>query len=238
MRIKHITLPAVAAAVALCAGSASAASFTMDFDGLNNTGIPVAPDNLGVPVPDQTFGSAVLGYYNGDEPFDRTGNQDYDTTFDDAALAVCARTAAQGCKGNFPNANSGKWVVMSATTSSFNLRLTDGLMLASASFYYNANGDGSKPGVALYSGNNLIGDALAFNECSGAAWCGWARAEIPQDRLTGHMITRIEFLGTQNKVVFDDITLSTSPIPEPSAYLLLLPGLLVMGIAARRSRRA
>lgn len=238
MRIKHITLPAVAAAVALCAGSASAASFTMNFDGENNTGISVAPDNMGVPVPDQTYGSAVLGYYDGDAPFNRNGRQFFETTFSDAALAICSSDQVGGdCAGGFPTARSGDWVVATVRSPSFDLVLKQGLVLSSASFYYSGNGEGSRPGVALYSGTNLIGDPIMLNECA-AVWCEWKSAEIPKDRLDGKAITRIAFLGTPNKVVFDDITLSTSPIPEPSAHLLLLPGLLVLGIAARRSRRA
>lgn len=239
MRIKHITLPAVAAAFIGAAAPAAADTFTIDFDGPNGLGIAVAtpPPALPAGVGDQSLGAAILGYYNDDPDYERKGRKAWMTTFTPDALAIGSAEDPNG-SGNFPQAHSGLYAAGTEGTS-FALSINAGLYITHLSFWYNAGGSGSNPGVALYSMGNLV-LTKGLDECTNpsAGYCGWKEVGFSDTDLSGKVITGIAFSGAESKVVFDDITLSTSPIPEPSVHLLLLPGLLVLGIAARRSRRA
>lgn len=208
--------------------SASALSFVMDFDN-----IPVA---VGPPTPpDQVFGSAVLGYYNNDPFYNRTGRQDWDVTFSDEALAICYRAAGRTCRGNFPPPPSGVSAVASESSSSFSFFVSQDLFVSKLSFYYTDAGTGSNPGVRLFSrGTELL--TLALTPCP-SGFCAWKEFVVPQNALDGAPVTSVAFLGTANAVAFDSISVTTTPIPEPSTYALMLGGMaLLAGIARRRTR--
>lgn len=206
---------------------ALALDFTMDFDG-----IPVAVGDP--PPPDQTFGSAVLGFYNNDPVYNRAGAQPWNVTFNFSALAI--GSSASGGEGNFEEAHSGCCALGSVSEANFGFELTEGLMLTALAFYYNADGTGSNPAVRLFA-NGLSVYSQALDECSGGGFCGWTPFKVPDDAFFGQLITRVEFSSTPNKVVFDDVSVSTAPIPEPSTYALMLLGMAALARMARRRAR-
>ena len=90
-----------ALALAIVSVPASALDFTMDFDD-----IPVAVGPP--PPPDQSFGSAVLGFYNNDPVYQRTGRQALDVTFSDEALSICSSALERRLQGQLPAAAVGR----------------------------------------------------------------------------------------------------------------------------------
>ncbi len=226
--MKTFRLAFAALALAVVSAPATALDFTMDFDD-----IPVA---VGPPTPpDQTFGSAVLGFYNGDPVYGRTGSELWDVTFSDEALAICASFDNEDCKGNFPTPPSGGSAVGSVSTSSFTFAVSPGLYVSRLSFYYTDAGSSSNPAVRLFSGGTEL-LTLALTPCPGG-FCEWKQFEVPQTALDGLPVTAVAFLGTANSVAFDSVSVTTTPIPEPSTYALMLGGLaLLAGIARRRKR--
>lgn len=219
---------------------AAALSFTMNFDGPPSALIiPSAYPEGGLYDPD--VGSAVLGYYNGDSgsnpPFPREGSQSWNTVFSSSAVAVCSRTASIDCGGDFPATPSASGAVVAVDAESFYFEITGGLLVTQLSFYYGADGTGSEPGITLYSGSELI-FVLELKGCEGGGFCGWEKFTVPESELAGKAITKVEFFGAPNKVAFDDIFVTTTPIPEPSTYALALAGLaLVAGTTRRRRSR-
>ena len=159
----------------------------------------------------------------------------WDITFSDEALAICARVLAQACKGNFPAPPSGSSAVGSVSSDRFTFVVTPGLYVTQLSFYYTDAGSGSNPAVRLFSdGTELL--TLALDPCP-AGFCDWKQYTVPQSALGGLPVTAVAFLGTANSVAFDNVSVTTTPIPEPSTYALMLGGLaLVAGIARRRAR--
>jgi hypothetical protein len=226
MKPHQIAFGALALAV-VCVPAMAQGSFTMDFDD-----IPVA---VGPPAPpDQTYGSAVLGYYNGDPVYGR-GGPFWDVTFSDEALAICAQAIDEDCKGNFPGPPSGNSAVGSVSTSSFTFFVSPGLYVSSLSFQYTDAGASSNPGVRLFSGSTEL-LTLALTPCTGG-FCPWKQFEVPQGALDDLPVTAVAFLGAPNSVAFDNVSVTTTPIPEPSTYALMLGGLaLVAGLARRRTR--
>ena len=239
---------AAAAAIAALVYSASPAwadLVTLNFDGPSNAGIAPAK---GTGVPEQTAGSAILGYYNSDQPggFSRNGNQPWNIVFDDNAFAIGSLQDPSG-QGNFATAHSGWWAVGSTATG-FSLSVTNGWLLTSLSFWYNAGGTGSAPAVSLVTDTGELIPLPTLAVCSTPGtdgFCGWQliEAAVSTKFFDGLQITKIAFSGTPNKVVFDDITLTTKqrdqppPLPEPSTTALLALGLAAMGWTARRRKR-
>jgi hypothetical protein len=229
--------------VALCAlagiafsAPAAALDFMMDFDGPSSFIIPSAAPDGGVLDPD--IGSAVLGYYNGDPgpnpPFPREGNQSWGTTFSSSALAVCSNLAGIDCQGNFSLPPSASSAVVAVAADSFYFEVSAGLRVTKLSFYYGADGTGSNPALALYAGGESV-YTQPLTGCDQGGFCGWQEFTVSESELLGRLITKVEFLGTPNKVAFDNISVTTTPIPEPSTYALMLGGLaLVAGMARRR----
>ena len=217
-----------ALALSIISVPASALSFVMDFDNIPEAVAPPTP-------PNQNFGSAVLGFYNNDPVYNRTGKQANDVTFSDEALAICYRAAAQGCRGNFPKPPSGVSAVATESSSSFSFAVSQGLFVSKLSFYYTDAGTGSNPGVRLFSGGTEL-LTLALPPCP-SGFCAWKEFPVPQSALNGAPVTSVAFLGTANAVAFDSVSVTTTPIPEPSTYALMLGGMaLLAGIARRRTR--
>ncbi|MBS0593387.1 MAG: PEP-CTERM sorting domain-containing protein [Rubrivivax sp.] len=240
---------AAAAAIAALVYSASPAwadKVTLDFDGPDGKGIPVATKE-GKPVQTQVVdgrvvGSAVLGYYNGDPGFGRDGSQKLGVTFSDQAIAICSKESGQtGCYGNFGKPPSGIWAVgaVQDDAKSFDLWVDTGFAITELLFVYNDTGPSSAPGLQLFKDESLVQSTL-LRPCA-TSFCGWR--EYASGDLTDLGITRIAFVGRPNQVVFDNITLNTTrqepppPLPEPSTAALLALGLASMGWAARRRKR-
>jgi hypothetical protein len=221
-------------ALAALALPARAQVFTLDFDGdkppSQGFGIAVAPG-----VPGQDFGSAILGFYNGDPEFKRLGNEAWNTTFGPGALAIGSLQA--GGQGNFPTAHSG-WYAAGTEGSSFHFDVRPGLMISKLSFWYNAAGRGSAPGFALFSDGDLVTGPKDLDECVSPTqgYCGWKEVSVAASELAGQRVTRVVFLGTPGQVVFDDIAVTAVPVPEPASYALMALGLVAVTAFSRRKR--
>ena len=87
--------------------------------------------------------------------------------------------------------------------------------------------------MRLFSdGTELL--TLALTPCPGG-FCEWKQFVVPQSALATAPVTSVAFLGSPNLVAFDSVSVTTTPIPEPSTYALMLSGLaLLAGIARRR----
>jgi hypothetical protein len=217
-----------ALALAVVSAPASALDFTMDFD---NIPVAVGPP----PPPDQTFGSAVLGFYDNDPVYGRDGRQAFGVTFSPEALSICSFEVGEDCRGNFPTPPTGGSAVASESSNSFSFFVTPGLYVTQLSFYYTDAGTGSNPAVRLFSGSTEL-LTLALDPCE-SGFCDWKQFSVPQSALAQAPVTSVAFLGTANTVAFDDVSVTTTPIPEPSTYALMLGGLaLLAGVARRRAR--
>jgi hypothetical protein len=123
--------------------------------------------------------------------------------------------------------------VGSVSSASFTFAVSPGLYVSRISFYFTDAGSGSNPAVRLFSGGTEL-LTLALTPCPGG-FCEWKQFEVPQTALDGLPVTAVAFLGTANSVAFDSVSVTTTPIPEPSTYALMLGGLaLLAGIARRR----
>jgi hypothetical protein len=238
-----LTRTAIATLALCCAATpALALDFTMNFDEIPRANTP--PESNG----DFVLGSEILGYYNGDPEFGRSGNQAFDVNFFTGALAINSREDENG-GGTFDRAYSGLGAlgtVSNAEGASF--ELTTGVSLSALSFWYSAGGSNSNPSLQLFSGGtSVFSESLAIcadpNESDG--FCAWEQYVL-SDRVVadltaqGKLITGVTFGATPNKAVFDDVSLTTATgvpvIPEPSTYALMALGLaLVAGTARRRA---
>ena len=201
----------------------------MDFDG-----IPVALPSP--PAPDQQLGSAVLGYYNKDPLYGRDGAQPWNIVFSETALAICFDGSGDDCSGQFPAPPSGNSAVGTVRAEYFEFTVTPGLYVQKLSFYYTDAGQGSDPSVILYSNGAQLGTPLTLTPCVGA-FCAWRQYTVSGEDLARGQVTAVRFLGTPNSVVFDNIAVTTTPVPEPATYALMLGGLALMAGVARRRRR-
>jgi hypothetical protein len=230
------------ATLALCcaASPALALDFTMDFDLIPLANTPAES------VGDFGLGSEILGYYNDDPVFGRSGKQSFDVTFSAGALAINSRQDEDGA-GNFDTAHSGLSALGTvASSEGVSFELSTGVSVSKLSFWYSAGGSGSNPSLQLFAGGtNVFSENLAIcadpNLSDG--FCAWAEYVLSDQVVAnlaaqGKLITKVTFGATANKVVFDDVSLVTATgvpaIPEPSTYALMALGLALVAGAARR----
>jgi hypothetical protein len=223
------------AALLSCAASVPvlAKDFTLDFDG-------IPPAGTAAEGTDSGLGSEILGYYDGDAPYDRANPPFlYDVVFDGGTLAINSLEDPDGA-GNFLTARTGLSAAGSVSTSGFGFQLGTGVTLASFSVFYNAS-LGSNPSIDLFSGGSFVsGTQLNLSTCQPGidAFCGWTEFKLSAAALSGQAIDQVRFSGVPNRFVIDDATLSTvtatTPIPEPSTYALMALGIAAVALAGRR----
>ena len=206
-------------------------TFTMTFNGIAKA--------VGAGAPDQQFGSAVLGFYNGDPVYNRDGAQNFGVTFTDNALAICPSDVAEDCKGTPPASPKGGSYVGTVNSESFDFTLAgDGLHLSDLNFYYYIFAENAAPSVRLFSGSKFIEVKLPVAEGL-FKWTLFAGLVPPLDE--DDKVTSVQFLAKTNSVVFDQITVTTTTggsVPEPSGYALLGTGLALLAGVSRRRLRA
>lgn len=210
---------ALAAVLALGAPQAQASVTVLTFEGLTNL-------------------ESVDNFYNGGLGGSGSGpGTNYGVSFSSNSLALISDTA--GGTGNF-DANQ----LPSPSTALFFLSGGAATMNVAAgfdtgfSFYYAAiNYSGS---IKVYDGLNATGNVLATLTLPVTPSVPYPRFQplVPIGVTFAGVAKSVDFGGTQNQVIFDDITLGSDipgTVPEPSALVLGAIGLAgLVGLGRRR----
>ncbi len=217
---------ALVAAASLVANSTFAAVEVLNFQGLD-----LANDE------------GPANYYNGGAgSLGSTGGPNYGISFGPDAIAcagqpggTCNTAAVPG--GGLITFLGGPGDIMNRTAG-----FTDGF-----SFYYTSPSDTGS--VTVWSGLDGTGTLLATltlpqtpngsasnPECLGESYCPWVAAGVTFSGTA----ESVDFSGAANQIGFANITVGSataaSPAPEPESVALMLAGLGVVGVMARRRR--
>lgn len=221
MSIKKFIAPLVIGA-SLHAGASEAASFVLDFEGAGNT-------------------ASLNDFYNGG--IDSAGNSgtNYGVAFGSNSLSLIDSDA--GGTGNIANEPSGNTVLVFLNGSAI-LNYVPGFDTGFSFFYssyYSAT-------VNVWDGLDATGNLLTTlnlvsqfgDNCAGdpnGAYCNWTAVGATFSGIA----KSIDFGGTANYVVYDDITFGsanagqTSTVPEPAMFALLGLGIFGMRLTYRKS---
>lgn len=221
--MKALTIAAIFAAAISANTQTVAAPFVLTFEGLQNL-------------------EAVGGFYNGGTGGDGSVGTNYGVEFVGGSLALIDADA--GGTGNFANETSPDTVLFFLTTNAvlnYAAGFQDGFSFTYSAINYasvvNVYDDLNATGNLLASitlpiiptqGNGDPTGAYDFFQAVGVQFSGTAKS--------------IDFGGTANQVVFDNITFGSdtpiisTPVPEPESYAMMLAGLGLMGFAARRRK--
>ncbi len=240
MKRMHVKLIAVVVAViALTAGSAVAAVIDLTFEN-----IAPYPNNSDV---------FIQNYYNGGSSSIGTSGPNYGVSFPSNALLICLNSLSVICgsgptlsnvsRGGLGDPNSRMGGLFFLTGSSTFLDYAPGFTTG-FSFNYTAILVGGS--VTVWSGLDGTGTMLASltlpttasGPCPGynAQFCPF----FPIGVSFAGTAKSIDFGGTANQIIFDDVTFGSSQVgtPEPSSLLLMGSGVLgLAGIVRRKLRR-
>jgi hypothetical protein len=191
----------------------------------------------------------IQNYYNGGTSSSGTSGTNYGISFSGNALDLCLNSLTVVCsntsKGGLGDPNSQENALIWLSGSDAYLDDPAGLTTG-FSFTYTAPYFGGSVGV--YSGVDGTGTLLATlalpttaSDCPGydAGYCPF----VPLGVTFAGTAESIDFGGTANYIVFDDVTLGSatpgpgSVVPEPSSLLLFGTGLLGIAGAIRRKIR-
>ena len=211
----------------LATAAMNAAVITLTFEGLKDS-------------------EPINNYYNGGLGGSGSGpGPNYGITFTSDSLALISNQ--DGGTGNFDGQPSGVTVAFFLTGAGDTMNVAAGFT-SGFSFYYSSP---FFPGsVTVWSGPNGTGTQLAMlslpttTEGLGVPpcndidqYCPW----VPFGVTFSGTAESVVFTGTANRIGFDNITLGsdvpTGAVPEPASSLLIISGLSVLGVAARRFRK-
>lgn len=211
---------AAAAAVSLSAGAASAATFVLDFEGLQDL-------------------EPINDFYNGGTGGFGSSGPDYGVQFSSVSLALIDSDA--GGSGNTANEPSPETTLVFLDDNAATMNVLGGFDTGFSFFYSSVSFDGQ---VTVYDGLNGTGNVLASlvlpalgsgnpGDPNGA-YNTWAPVGVT---FAGTALS-VDFGGTANFIVYDDVTLgSDTPgrVPVPAALPLLAGGLGLLGLIRRRA---
>lgn len=211
--MKRIAFAALVAGAALTASPAMAQTFTLDFEGAAG------------------YVNPILEFYNGGTDSLGQAGPNLGVSFTEAAVALSNDILGP----YYSNAPSPLTVMYAAgATAIMNVAagFTGGLtfeysssqsVLDAVKIYSGLNGTGTLLASASLFGNAALG-------CSDTAFC---RFDLTSVQFAG-MARSISFGGGTPNVLFDDVTITV--VPEPGTYAMLLAGLGVVSLLARRRR--
>ncbi len=229
---KSLIRTTVAAAALLAASMAAAPAFAavevLNFAGLNGAA-EEGPANF---------------YNGGTGSLGSSGGTNYGISFGNDTITCNGQPGGTCNTAQIPG-GPGANIVFFLTGSGDIMNVAGGFTTG-FSFYYSAvNNPGS---VNVWSGLNGTGTLLATlnlslttngagdPDCFGANFCPFSTAGVT----FAGTAESVDFTGTQNQIAFADITLGspdaggTSPAPEPENAALMIAGLGLLGVAARR----
>jgi hypothetical protein len=209
-----VTTLAVVSVVIVAAPKAHAASIILDFEGVGNL-------------------EPVGNFYN-------TAPHNFGVTFSANASGIVDSDA--GGTGNIGGEPSPSTALLFLSGSAATLNAVNGFTTG-LSFFYSAI---ENPGfIKVYDGLNATGNILATLDLPKTPF---SDAPDPTGQFSPFVPLGVNFLGTAksvdfggtaNRIVFDDITFvpatpgDTTPIPTPA----LLPGLIGLGVSVLRKRK-
>lgn len=210
-------------AVGMFAASASAAPIVLDFEGVGNL-------------------AAINDFYNGGTDSQGHSGTNYGISFTSSALALLDSDAGgSGNIANEPSGNTSMFFLSGSAILNRALGFDTGF-----SFFYSSS---TAAVVNVYEGLNATGALLGSinltaqydaNNCQGdptGGFCNFSAAGLSFAG-TAHSI---DFGGTANQIVFDDITFGAAvpgaDVPEPGTLALLGLGLFGTVAARRRSSK-
>lgn len=231
------------AAAILLSSSAVAANATVIT--LNFEGIAPFPNNSNV---------LIEGYYNGGTASNGASGPNYGVGFSAGATVLCLNSTTETCsntsKGGGGVAGSDKAAMYFPSVNPY-MNVAAGFDTGFSMAY--TNPFAQSEGIAIYDGLNGTGNLLASlalgpttNGADGACvaygspnYCPFASASIGFIGIAKSVL----FTGAANFSTYDDFTFGSTTVggvpavPEPESWALMLGGLVVAGIAARKRLR-
>lgn len=214
--IKKLSLIASGVALSTCVlavDRANAQTILLDFEGLKDT-------------------EQIREFYNGGTGSQGSSGINYGVSFSPNSLAIVQGAPGSNI-GGLPTPVTGAFF-LSGSTSTFTMNVANGFSTG-FSFFYSAP---FQPGVVkIYDGLNATGNLLgsinlpltpngaSVPGCNSKNFCPFKSADgLPGLAFNG-IAKSVDFGGTVNQIVFDDIKITLAPtttVPEPTSVMGLI----------------